>query len=281
MPRCRAAWSTWPLPIRRQPRNPLDERSRRYPPSRARRRLPRRCGRRGQHTVASLWPKPARADRGGIQQRLRLLHLLNASAVQGRRSRLQRDAAAMFKRISGSNRADRWCPGADERRSAGPPGERLRERAFTITRGAAATGMNERRRTRRAPRPQRRPLLRARAGPRSESLDRHGHARRVVRVRDGSTRVCGVMAASTASSAKRKSGFGITRTTRPPATAVSKPKISNAGSGTIASGTRPLPAVGRRYAMATAMMPSSRPFTSVTWSVATPKYRAALSVTAA
>ena len=95
------------------------------------------------------------------------------------------------------------------------------------------------------------------------------------------TRVCGVIAASTASSAKRKSAFGITRTTRPPATAVSNPKISNAGSGTIASGTRSLPAVGRRYAMATAMMPSSRPFTSVTWSVATPRYRAALSVTAA
>ena len=78
------------------------------------------------------------------------------------------------------------------------------------------------------------------------------------------TRVCGVMAASTSSSAKRKSGVGLTATRRPPATAVSKRKISNAGSGTTASGTTELPADGRRYATASAMMPSSSPLTSAT-----------------
>ncbi len=85
------------------------------------------------------------------------------------------------------------------------------------------------------------------------------------------TRVAGVIAASTSSNAKVKSGFGITWTSLPPATAVSKRKISNAGSGTIASGTTPLPADGRRYAIAAPMMPSSSPLTSATLSAATPK----------
>jgi hypothetical protein len=53
------------------------------------------------------------------------------------------------------------------------------------------------------------------------------------------TRVFGVMAASTRSSGNEKSGFGAIRTGRPPTISVSKPKISNAGSGMIASGTNP------------------------------------------
>jgi hypothetical protein len=59
------------------------------------------------------------------------------------------------------------------------------------------------------------------------------------------TRVLGVMAASTPSSGKLKSAGGITPTARPPTTSVSNLKISNAGSGMIDSGTKP-PADDRR-----------------------------------
>ena len=49
------------------------------------------------------------------------------------------------------------------------------------------------------------------------------------------TRVLGVMAASTPSSANAKSGLGPTRTVRPPTIDVSNSKISKAGCGTTAS----------------------------------------------
>ena len=84
------------------------------------------------------------------------------------------------------------------------------------------------------------------------------------------TRVFGVIAASTSVSANVKSGRGGTWTRRPPATAVSKRKISKAGSGTTASGTGP-PAGGLKYATASDMMPSSSPFVSVIWSAGTPR----------
>ena len=84
------------------------------------------------------------------------------------------------------------------------------------------------------------------------------------------TRVFGVIAASTSSSGNAKSGFGITCTSAPPATAVSNRKISNAGSGTIASSTGP-PADGLRYVTASAISPSSRPLVSATHSGATPR----------
>src|ERR1043166_6291508 len=58
-------------------------------------------------------------------------------------------------------------------------------------------------------------------------------------------RVAGVIAASTSFSGNSKSGFGITCTSLPPATAVSNRKISNAGSGTRDSGRRLLPPEGR------------------------------------
>jgi len=84
------------------------------------------------------------------------------------------------------------------------------------------------------------------------------------------TLVFGVIAASTSSSGKPKSGCGITCTSVPPATAVSNRKISKAGSGTIASSCGP-PIDARRYATASAMIPSSSPFTSVICSVDTPR----------
>ena len=94
------------------------------------------------------------------------------------------------------------------------------------------------------------------------------------------TRVFGVIAASTSSSGKLKSACGMTWTSFPPLTAVSKRKISNAGSGTTASSCGP-PMAARRYATASAMMPSSRPLVSVIVSVETPRYFATASVAAA
>ena len=87
------------------------------------------------------------------------------------------------------------------------------------------------------------------------------------------TRVRGVIAASTRSSGKLKSGRGMTGTGRPPTTSVSNLKISNAGSGMMASGIRPSDD-GRRNATAIPMMPSSSPLVSATVPAETPRYRA-------
>jgi hypothetical protein len=87
------------------------------------------------------------------------------------------------------------------------------------------------------------------------------------------TRVFAVTASRTRSSGNEKSGFGATRTGLPPTTSVSKAKISNAGSGTIASAGAP-PGAGLRYPTAAAMIPSSSPFRSDNRSGATPRYSA-------
>jgi len=75
-----------------------------------------------------------------------------------------------------------------------------------------------------------------RASRPGESPRTHGHARRLFGFVMNTMRVAGVIAASTSSSAKLKPGFAhldqMSHGDR-----VSKRKISNAGSGTIASGT--------------------------------------------